>query len=257
MNFLKIIKNWLTFDGTSTNKKVIKKGVVKTDLASAAALEDFINNVYHGQHIQSNKAKEQITNNLLRISSSKNNLTFHSNALLITENGYFLTCEHCVEDITPNFSRVYDGKGNSYPIERVCMISSKFELALAKTKINRPAKAIRFKLYDRTEFVKNLEPVVLHYFNPDGSRGKNHGHIMQASATSFLSDGQKIQDYLISSVDAWQGCSGGILSDLDGKILGMASSIHPRAAKNKTNCIKTFRMLEIVSLYLPYLRGEK
>jgi len=63
--------------------------------------------------------------------------------LLVSTDGYFLTCRHCLNVQDGQAIKTSDGK--KYKIEKTCVISKKYDLALAKAEIPVKAEAQRFK----------------------------------------------------------------------------------------------------------------
>lgn len=136
-------------------------GLLKEDIpATISALDDFIQNLFLG--ISPQASKENLEAGLVTI-TSETNPRYYGNALLITDNGYFLTVAHCLknipESLRDNPTHIsYDG--NLYPIQRVCASHRHADIALAKADLKAEPCARRYLLYPTYE-VRKRTPVTL------------------------------------------------------------------------------------------------
>jgi len=76
-----------------------------------------------------------------------------SNGFLITENGYFLTAEHCIRKNALN-KRIRTSNGEVYPIEKVCYSDFPHDLALVKAKIKSKPVIKNYNLYNTNKLEK-------------------------------------------------------------------------------------------------------
>ena len=142
-----------------------------------------------------------------------NNGEHSSNGLLISDDGYFLTARHCVEDdVLPLKMRLYDGTE--------CEIEKKhvhgkwpIDIALAKAKVPGNATARQYNFYKEDMIASSL-PIALFTIR-DGALVKKYGF----TKPHYV----KNKDFVCSTLPSRGGDSGGIIATYNFKLLGIHS----------------------------------
>jgi len=158
-----------------------------------------------------------------------------SSGLLFTNNGYFLTAKHCIENPKELMARLYNGK--SYKIKKVYAVSHKSDIGLAKIKISGNYGIKKFRVYNTNKLEKI--PIVL-LIRKDGQIKEKYGMVDR----DWSPNTNKL-NHFSSSVPTKPGDSGGIIINPDGKLIG----IHSEGGDNKGSHIKIIRALELIEFY--------
>jgi len=220
----------------------------------ACALDEFVQSVYWGDDIKPLQARKSLERGLVEITCFYQH---SSNGLLITENGYFITAAHCLEDgvFLPQI-KLHDG--NRYYVEKVCVRGKRgngsVDLVIAKAGMPGPCKPIKYKLFQNRK-VENANVAAL--ARKDGLVKCQYGLIESESSQRnsldfcFFSDSTfrlSARDYFIIKYnDAVPGDSGGVIVGKDNDIIGLFSGKASNA--DFSIGVKFFRALELISIY--------
>jgi S1-C subfamily serine protease len=215
------------------------------------ALDDFIRNIYVADGLRTQDAQRSVAESLVE-------LTYYgqhsSNGLLITDDGYFFTALHCIENdghhpLDQARVRLYDG--TIYPVEKVCARLKSEDLAIVKAAIPTPCRARQYRFYN-TNVLDNDAVVLLSRWNgtlvaKDGSithanyvitvRNTNHPDIVYYN--HFLTDHASIH-----------GDSGGTITTPDGRVAGLVSGGNYMI----TSGVKLIRLLDLLHGYKRHIQ---
>lgn len=138
-----------------------------------------------------------------------------ANGLLITDNGYFLTAGHCLDDDDDDddgwkLVRLYDG--TEYALERICASGTgRMDIALAKAKVPGDASPRSYRFY-KEDYIPAKEPIAL-LTRKNGQLVKKYGH-----TTNYTTAEGKT---LVSTLGVKPGDSGGIVITGESELLGI------------------------------------
>ncbi len=146
----------------------------------------------------------------------------HSNGLLVTNNGYFITAYHCVDDLATNPLRIRCQDGQSYPIDKVCVIEKNIDLALAKASIPEKGHASpqAFKFYCGL-YPKGIE--VFHLSRWDGKCLRKKGSVTRRWVDVRSIPREDFFRHFDHEVPIKNGDSGGVYVSNVGEVMGIAS----------------------------------
>lgn len=141
---------------------------------------------------------------------------FHrSNGLLLTGNGYFVTCYHCVEE-TENIL-VLNSRGETHPIEGVFVQSKSLDVAIVKAKINGPKEHINYK-YAKSFTIGQYSTLLTRKDSLLEIKAANIRH-------GLIRDNENTHTLLNCDKTTVPGDSGGILTSTNGEIISLHSGI--------------------------------
>ncbi len=207
------------------------------------ALKEFIAQVYWGQFILPRNAHNNLKEGLLELRVNHNGGLYGSNGLLVTDNGYFLTAHHCLDGFLQGDA--IDNNGNVHKIEKVCAVSIKKDMALAKAEFNGDSAPRRYKIFN-TNNLSNRIPMKL-LAKKNGKLIEHYGFVESSSAVICLQNGVSHNGHLILSLKSDVGNSGGILVSLDGGLVGFVSA--GEKERSYTSAFKIIAGLELVDFY--------
>lgn len=221
-------------------------GRKKKKVELISALDGFIQQIYWGGNITAEQSQKSLEESLIELTKYKRH---SSNGVLITDNGYFLTAQHCVEgDYLKDLEVRIDN--TFYPVKKVCAISNKSDIALAKIDLPGQCKPKQYKLYDSTEIEKEYV-IMMSKWNT--KLVKKYGGIKQEEAIiciKKLDDSNSIikwTNHFTTDCYSVPGDSGGIIVNPNGKLLGITST--GGDVKNLTSAINIIKALELVHFY--------
>lgn len=168
-----------------------------------------------------------------------------SNGILVTSNGYFLTANHCVCDLS--WKNVRLNNGRTYAIEKVCATNTEEDLALAKAKIPGKPEIQRYRFYN-TNLLKKIPVALVTRIN--GKLVEKYGFVNLAwnPHRTNLGNGSSVSYYnhFTSYLFASPGDSGGVIISQDGRLVGIHSG-----SDRVYNAVaaKLIQALELVSSY--------
>ena len=226
--------------------KFSTRRIKKAEKEFIPSLEQFIQQFYWGEHLTISQAERNLNESLVEITYYGEH---SSNGLLITENGYFLTAKHCVTGKLRGM-KIKLHNERVYSIERVCAISNKDDIALAKARIDGENRSKNYKFYN-SENLKKM-PITL-MTRREGELNNKYGFIEEK--TSVISKGLDNIEYLcqnaISSViESKPGDSGGIIVSTDRRLLGFNVS----ASNEKASAVVLNKALELVVFYISRIK---
>ena len=228
-------------------KMLFKGRKIKQMKEDSAMLGNFIQQVYWGNDLVEKDSKRNLEEGLVEIVCGKDH---SSNGLLISDNGYFLTANHCV-DHDLNSLGVKTSSGKVYSVEKVCARACKDDVALAKIKIKEDSLHKPYKFFDLNDYenLKKLPLVILSRWEGDlkvSGGFLNHFHCTGGGMTlcgKVISNKHHFQ----LDLNGIPGDSGGIVTTSRGDLMGFASSVLP--GQTITYGVKIFRALELVDFY--------
>ena len=168
-----------------------------------------------------------------------------ANGLLVTDDGYFVTAEHCVRDDLSKL-KIKTHDGSTYKIERVCAVGTRFDVALAKAKISAETSARKYYFYNGKK-MEALPVAVMTRRN--GTLETLYGIATGNSSYITVFKNEKLvqtYDNFNLILSARPGDSGGIILTPDSSIMGLLSTGNK---KNYASGIEIRRALELVNFY--------
>ena len=224
-----------------------------------SSLENFVQLVYLGEELSDEEARKNLLDGTIEITDAGSH---SSNGLLITNDGYFLTAQHCVDGHRSR-SHIVLSDGKEYQFERVCIESKKYDIALAKAKVQEMNKKLRYKLYANHE-VKEYTPITL-LTRWNGKSIIKSGFISSAkvdvSTAALTQSSINFKDHFtVKLTGAKKGDSGGVIASYNGRIIGLQSwvAIKPKMyeLEDFNGCTKIFHALELVCKYVAHVKKQ-
>lgn len=208
----------------------------------AAALEDFVQNIYWGENLSAEESKKRLEDGVIEARQYEQHCF---TGLLVTDNGYFLTARHCVNR---DFSgtRIHLHNGTSYAIERICCWGKKEDVALVKAKMYGNCTAKRYRMH--LEEIKNVPFATM--ARRDGNIILNHGFANDAPVSKVYVESKGdvlVANHIVSDVPARPGDSGGIAVSNEGRLMGL--TVIGTKEGNLVFALKIKKALELVSFY--------
>lgn len=212
-----------------TNKKLFKMTTINADMKE---LEEFIQNVYWGNHLTKDEKKKNLEEGLVNIEvytlySEEGDLvqeTSQSQGLLLTKNGYILMTahglgykKHLVKEI-----RIITKTGE-YPLEKICFCEGIKDTALIKADMQGPDKARIYSIFNTTNMQNQLgtwmrlKDKEIHVHECVVSNRYLDTHAYDSKNNRFI----ELQNVLLTYGVSCEGDSGSILSTVDSDIIGM------------------------------------
>jgi hypothetical protein len=158
------------------------------------------------------QSKKNLENNLLEITYKSNH--HKGNALLITNNGYFLTALHCLEKDNNEIIKTQTGK--RFYNYKICKSNKKEDLVLGKINLSRDFTEKKFNLYNTNKLEKI--PFQLTTIRK-GEVKRKYGFIQNNWNNHTI----EYQNHLSMNGIGKPGDSGGILIGPKGKLIGIMS----------------------------------
>lgn len=224
----------------------------------AHAMKDFIQNYHHGEMLSQSQARENVEKGLVEIVWPSGQHA--GNGLLITDNGYFLTCSHCLENGLEN-SMIRDYTGSTYLINGWKANGRTSDIALAKANISdKPPQIMKYKFYDRLNIMAHDRTIgipLMHLSRRDGEivrkYGSLSGEVHKTAALKYESKPSMALNnnglFLARIPDSVGGDSGGVIIDPMANIIGLMTG---GAGDISTN-VRLTKALEMIHHYVTYL----
>ncbi|QQS23319.1 trypsin-like peptidase domain-containing protein [bacterium] len=203
------------------------------------ALRSFVDNFHWSSGLSDEEAKLNLHDGLREIVYGNG---YHAgNALLVTKNGYIITCYHCIFDYQtrPVFIRSLDGKG--YRIEKICGYSTSNDIALAKIALEGPAEPIRYRFAVKHDIEQRF--VVDLLVRIENRLKKKTGVIHFPMLSTYKNRGQAIRNEDLRNqvaihMNGQPGDSGGIITTERSEIYGVLASRSYRFRVNPLTGVK-------------------
>ena len=198
------------------------------------ALDAFIQNFYHGESLTDAQARKNLEEGVIEL--VWRNGQHAANGLLVTESGYILTSNHCVEESHLSGLQVKNHNNICYEIEKV-QVRSKGNLDLALVKANIPQKDIakQYRFYD----LKLDYFAVAAFTRKEGLPVKKYG---------FAEKTNKIVRY--NFPDGAPGDSGGVIATPDSEIMAIyCGKIDGYDSVYSAFTVSLFKALELIHFY--------
>ncbi len=211
------------------------------------ALSDFLQNFYWGEMLSVEQAKANLKSGVLELTDAYGR--HRSNGLLLTQNGYFLTSYHCVEDKIENLLVVTES-GGVYPVLKICGHNKKNDTALVRADIPGKAEALRYKFAPKPDLANHLPIAML--MREYGKYKIKGGFIYRPKFKEVKVEymDRTFVNQIELSLDGVPGDSGSIISTEDGKIYGITCTGATKADGTKaysSSCTFWVQAIEIVS----------
>lgn len=220
---------------------------IKKQKETLFLLDEFIKNIYFGEDLTLKESKKNLEEGLIEI--IYNNGVHHSNGLLITENGYFLTAKHCVEsDLSSLKIKLYNGE--VYPIkESYFYFKTNEDIAIAKADIPRKGNynIKKYKIFN-TNNTSNFNKIPIALLTRLNNKiNISYGFINKWDVSKVkLLDGDSFVNQFSLDILAKNGDSGGIFTSSDGRLIGIESTGNEN---NFATGVKILDALELVYYY--------
>ncbi len=240
----------IDFNNKSRNTVLAKIGKEQIKL-DKLALQDFINNFHWGSDLSDINARNNLELGLVEITDEDG---YHSsNGLLITNNGYFVTNYHCVDDLddVDKYIRTVDGR--VCKILKVCGGNPHNDIALVKADMSGPAEALCYKFAETHNISKDF-PVALFtrrdvYGSPKDNLKIKYGTIRKPQLRTYKSNspGGDVKNQVEISMITSAGDSGGVIATKEGKIYGLLTGGGANQ-KHVSACTFWFEALKIIQI---------
>ncbi|MBR9705445.1 trypsin-like peptidase domain-containing protein [Candidatus Pacearchaeota archaeon] len=250
---------------------LFKKFLWKEELQSITALEDFVN-ICRTENVDRYEAEMNAYNNLMEFTSPcrYGGIDHIFNGLLITTNGYYITSKHCIEDEAYNDANFETDK--SFMTEKICAISKKDDLALAKMDLKKRVeskgkpRAIRYAIETGPDLgnrpitalsrrslgiVKRFGTITGNYNFLGGMPEPSELSIQATEQASEPKQKSGLYNHFTTSLGCIPGDSGGIILDADMKIMGVVSNAV--VGQNYTQAAKFTKALDLIEFYIKTL----
>ncbi len=200
----------------------------------ASTLDKFLDQT-NSNDLDGEESLKNLEENLIELIHYGNH---SSNGLLFTKNGYFLTAKHCVDNLKG--LRVRTNNGRMYGIKKICAVSHKSDIAIAKINLPRNIIPKRFNIYNTDELEKT--PIIL-LTRKNGKIQENYGLISRDWSPQYSLDKLNLFSLFISTKP---GDSGGIIISPNGELIGIHSG---KDNSHNRYCIKINRVLDLIEFY--------
>ncbi|MFC1678544.1 serine protease [Patescibacteria group bacterium] len=207
------------------------------------ALMSFVQNIYWGEDLSLAQAKKNLEEGIVEI--VYDNGQHRGNGLLITDNGFIITCNHC---IFPSFDKlkVVKNSGEHYPIDYICHSKQDRDIVLFKADIPGLAKPREYKFFDSREFRVYRKYLVVGLVRWDGKLMIKGGYTCGSLVASLTVDNTDLyKDMMILKTKLIKGDSGGIIATINSEVVG----IHSSGIDGCSYCTPWNVILEIVSIF--------
>lgn len=190
-------------------------------------LTDFINNIYNANNLPPSLVKQNLESSIIELVYS--NGDHGSCGLLISTDGYFITCYHCVnKDLQDLSILLHDG--SIYSQLKLCGYSAKYDIALLKAPIPVLAQAIKYPFYidnKLNQAVKTSSNFIVTMTRRKGALiiigGSSHGDILEQIGMKNGTFFEKQVHYESSSSPGDSG--GAVVRSTDLKVCGIHASM--------------------------------
>ncbi len=184
-------------------------------------LQAFVQNIYWSKDIPTEQSKRDLEDGIVEFVYE--NGAHAANGLLISDDGYVITCQHCIpeEEVFAVLST-----GEKKRIKNICLQSEEQDLALIKLEIKGRARAKRYRLYlqERKSLAMNM-PVVL-LTRKNGRVIKKGGYVKESKSIpeiQKLKSGETYTYDILCDLDGVHGDSGGAIVTAQGELCGLVN----------------------------------
>lgn len=219
----------------------------KTATKDCIALYNFVQNLYLKESISKELSHKNIQKNTVEIIRGGRHT---SNGLLISNNGYILTCYHCVE-FNISQKKVKLSNGKIYPIEKLVLISRTRDIAIIKINLPGNSEAIKIRINRETFLQDPNRSSVLLLSRRDGSLKATGGYLHAKRREVLVRNRNKatrVKDSITLQLEAHRGDSGGPIVDSNASLVGLIASGTPK--KCKSSCFGILSAMSIIGYYL-------
>lgn len=231
------------------DSKVSKKEKIQGAEETIAILNAFIQQYHAGEFLSDEQAKRAVESGVVEITRPSG--SHLGNGLLISDNGYFLTCSHCF-DSYPARSRIRTADGLSYRISKVNVVANLSDVALGKAEIDGPSTTRTYRFYQR-QFPERDE-LVAQVTRRDGEVSYKYGKVeFPGPLEKITGDGVRIDHHLIVSLLIKSGDSGSTIINPDKRIMGFSSLGTDISTKEWGSVVNIVRALEMLHHYKTHL----
>ena len=208
------------------------------------ALDNFIQNFYHGGSLSEAEARETIEEGLLELVWK--NGKHAANGLLVTESGYFITSDHCVDQEHLSQLQVRDHRNKRYEIEKV-LVRGKGDLDIALVKAEMPFIDIarRYRFRNSVDKIDNIPVALLTRRN--GEIVRKYGLI-----PSFRDHSSH---FYHTNINCVPGDSGGIILTPTFQPIGILRGTNNSHTYN-SKAVDFFKALELIHFYKSRLESR-
>jgi len=210
-------------------------------------LRGILRNYELGKKLTFEQAERNVSNGTIEVISGKmdfRGLLYGTGVgVLLTKDGYFITANHCLNDLPIRGIRYHNGM--TFPIQKVCARSVSEDIAICKADIPGSSEPINYRFRD-TERISN-ESVSI-YCRKFGEVVRRYGLIRQTTIYGEvkIEEGFRLNmdNYMEIMMDAVQGDSGSPIIDERFSLLGLvnAGTHHPGI----TAAVKWNRAMQLV-----------
>jgi len=211
---------------------------------NAKALEQFVkSNWING--LTNEEALKNIEEGLVEIIYPEG--VHKANGMLITKNGYFLSCKHCLNDGFDR-SRIRTFDGRVYPLEKICIEDETNDLVLAKINIKNKSFPKHYRFYNANRIEKIPVQLITRW---DNKLTQKYGFILRDWDPYPNVDGKLYRDNISMNNISTKGDSGGVVVSPFLEIMGF----HHGGNKETSSSIKLNKALDLVCKYVGYLKS--
>lgn len=234
--------------------KLLRKREFESDRQTIEALKTFTQQFYLGETLTTKQAQRNLERGIVELTWDEG--SHAANGLLLTENGYFVTCLHCVEE--PKKMRVRGDYFERCRIEKVLVESKKHDLALAKADITGNCAALSYKFHK--EEIGERGEIIAVFGRREGEIYRRHGNLrgrLKSEAIKIESENYYLGSHINYDLVSQNGDSGGIIADLERRILGVLA-LGSRFSKTEfdTSAVKWYKVLEMICYYRSHLERK-
>jgi len=242
LNILKAYKLWRLKKANERRRKSV--------------LTDFIQNIYLADGLPDNQARDNLESSVIEIVYQNG---YHSSCgLLITTDGYLITCYHCVS--AGDKQSIVLADGTKYPIVKICAYSKPFDLALVKAEIPVLCEPKQYRFYvdkkiDKAMILGSRPTVTLTRWNKKLNivGGISSGRIIPKVN---VEGGSVCNNQIYFKANLKKGDSGGtVISAIDRKVYGIHSNLSKEGGDSM--CTQWCHALELIVRYTQSKTGFK
>lgn len=211
---------------------------------NAKALEQFVkSNWING--LTNEKALKNIEEGLVEIIYPCG--SHKANGLLITEDGYLLSCQHCLGDGINN-SKIKTSDGKIYTLEKICIEDEANDLVLAKADINNKPFSKQYRFHN-TNIIEKI-PIQL-ITRWDGNFIQKYGLIIRNWNPYEDINGRNYRENICTNGISIKGDSGGVIVSPSYEIVGFQQG----GNKEISSVVKLDKALDLICRHVSYLKS--
>ncbi|MBN2142141.1 trypsin-like peptidase domain-containing protein [Candidatus Woesearchaeota archaeon] len=235
--------------GASSRSSLDSAGADRT-AEDIVALEEFLSYAKNPLSRSSTASRHSIKKNVLELTRWGSH---HGNGLLITTNGYFLTCVHCVDPM-PSWLRAVDYKGGKHKIVKICSLVMEDDLALAKIDLEGLAFGCRYRVQESE--TQSLGKSIEMYARWNKDLKLREGILKSPSsprpvfATGSSNMIHYYFDHASARLEVIGGDSGGAVLNRQGELLGLVCS----GARFSSSYVESDNIMRMVKSYVSKLK---